>query len=137
MREAGDEPQLDGIAVGQEHDDGNRPGRALGGLDRHRAEREDRVEVEPSELSRQFGESIELSLGASPLDDEILALDVSCSGMTAGRALAAVGADAAEHLPGVRIPSRYIFDAVSATRGTARGPVSAVSRNRRRSIPGR
>jgi hypothetical protein len=59
------------------HDDGDRLGRVFGRLDRFVADGDDGLHPKLNQLPSQPGKSIALTLGESPLDDEILAFSVA------------------------------------------------------------
>src|SRR5215472_5632611 len=74
-REARDEPGANRIA-NPNHDDGDRLGGVLGGRHYLRPRRcDDEVHLEPDQLGRQFGQSVDPILRISIVDDNILALN--------------------------------------------------------------
>jgi hypothetical protein len=60
-----------------EHDDGNRRRRGLGRPDARTADRDDDIDSELHQVARQRRKPVELALGVSPFDDEVLAFDVA------------------------------------------------------------
>jgi hypothetical protein len=63
--------------IAREEDEGDRPGRLLGGEGHRDADRHDDVDVETHQLGRELGPALELPVGPSVLDRQIPSLDVA------------------------------------------------------------
>jgi hypothetical protein len=74
--EAGHEAAAHGIGNLQ-HDDGDGRGRLPGGLGRTGHVRHDDIYSEPDQFRRERGQLVIFALGRSPLDGDVLALDVA------------------------------------------------------------
>src|SRR5256885_6765677 len=75
-RETGHEPVSDRIAHDR-HDDGDRGGRLPYCTGRWRIQREDEVDLETGQLGRQTREPLDLPIGPSVLDEDVLTLHVA------------------------------------------------------------
>ena len=75
-REAADQSGRDGISNGR-HDDGDRPGRLLGSLDRWHGPRYDDVDLQTDQLGGEGGKAFVLSLRQPDLNSDVLPLRVA------------------------------------------------------------
>jgi hypothetical protein len=76
LRKASDDPARNRIGSTNE-DNGEGPGRLLGGLGADCARGNDDINLERSQFGRESGEPLGLPLGISVFDHEITALDVT------------------------------------------------------------
>jgi len=75
-RETGHEPVSDRIA-NDRHDDGDRGGRLLYSTGRWRIRREDEVDLETGQFGRQTWEPLDLPIGRSVLNEDVLTLHIA------------------------------------------------------------